>query len=134
MRDAKNDSHGCEMHGWIEHIQGAAGELAFAKCIGAYWNGSINKYGVGADVEDFDVRTRTEHDWCLIVRQNAPDDLKCVLVVGHAPILRVVGWMVASAAKQKQWLTTFTPGRELAYFVPQSALHPISTLPRREHA
>ena len=38
------DKHGFDSDGWGAHIEGAAGEMAAAKSLGLYWNGSINTF------------------------------------------------------------------------------------------
>lgn len=120
------DLHGYDgQSGWQTHCEGAAGELAAAKVLGRYWDGSVNTFRRGGDVGDVQVRTRSRHDYELIVRDRDRDDDAFVLVTGRAPEFRVVGWIRASAAKQPDWMRTHG-NRPPAYFVPHAALTPIT--------
>jgi len=104
------------------HCEGACGELALAKCFGVYWNGSINTFKRGGDVLGWEVRTRSQHDYDLIVRPRDNPDSIYWLVTGTAPSYRIHGWIKGSDAKQDGWMKTHG-GRAPAYFAPQSALH-----------
>jgi len=119
-------AHGLQGSGWTEHIDGAMGEMAFAKAVGFYWDGSVNTFRL-PDVAGVQIRTRSAHNWDLIVRPGDADDEKFVLVTGRPPKFRVHGWIMGGDAKQEQWLKSYA-NRRPAYFVPQDALEPIETL------
>jgi hypothetical protein len=108
---------------WRTHIEGAIGELAFAKALGRYWNGSINTYRRGGDVGAVQVRTRSRHSYELNVRTHDRDEDYFVLLTGQAPRLCLRGWIRGADAKRSEWLKDHG-GHGAAYFVPQAALHP----------
>jgi hypothetical protein len=123
------DKHGCKLDaGWQVHIEGACGEMAFAKGIGLYWDAGVDTFKA-PDVGLIQVRTRSKDYYELIVRKDDPDEI-FVLVTGTAPCYTIRGWMNGKDAKQEKWLKGHG-GREEAYFVPQSALSGINSLPRR---
>ena len=124
------DRHGFEGAGWNVHIEGACGELALAKVLGVYWDGSVDTFDA-PDVGRLQVRTRSEHDYELIVRPTDSDTSRWVLVTGRCPRYVVRGWISGQEAKRPQWLRTHG-GRPPAHFVPHAALHPISTLALEE--
>lgn len=122
------NAHGYEGDGWNINIEGAAGEVAVAKCIGAYWNGSIDTFKVGGDVSGIEVRTRSKRDYDLLVRPGDNNDALFVLVIGVCPNFDVIGWMIGRDAKQPRYLQDYGK-RPPAYFVPQSDLNSIESLP-----
>lgn len=108
------------------HVEGACGELAFARVCNRYWSGSVNTFGEGGDVGKVQVRTRSSHDYDLLVRPaDASDDTVFVLVTGLMPHYRVHGWVTGASARNPAWLKSYG-GRAEAYFVPQSRLTPIN--------
>lgn len=110
---------------WSIHIEGACGELAYAKATGQFWSGSVNTFRQGGDVGLTQVRTRSRDDYDLIVRERDNDDSVFVLVVGRCPNYRVVGSILAADAKARpEWVKTYG-GRPPAWFVPASGLRPI---------
>ena len=114
---------------WQAHIEGACGELAVAKVMGRYWGGGINTYKSGGDIDStgWEVRTRSSHDYDLIVRDDDDDERIFILVTGHAPDYRVHGWIRAADAKQHEWQKNYG-GHGLAYFVPHHALSEMGEL------
>ncbi|CAB4197130.1 hypothetical protein UFOVP1304_4 [uncultured Caudovirales phage] len=121
------DKHGASPGNWQVHIDGALGEIAVAKALDRFWSGSVNTFkaaDIGANIQ---VRTSQRHDSRLIVRHDDSDDDLFVLVTGIAPDYRVRGWISGADAKQDQWLAN-PHNREAAFFVPESALHPISSI------
>lgn len=126
LREGRADRHGANADaGWSLHIEGAAGEMAFAKVAGLYWQAPVGTFRRGGDVGDVQVRTRSTHTYELIVRESdRPDDV-FVLVTGRSPTFRVHGWIRARDAQRPEWLAGHG-GRPPAYFVPQSALVPLN--------
>jgi hypothetical protein len=121
------DKHGYVGDGWSLHVEGACGELAFAKALNVYWAGTVNVYkdaDVGANIQ---IRTRSKANYDLLIRSDDSDDEVFVLVTGTAPTFRVVGWILGRDAKQGCWEQTHG-NRPPAFFVPQSELRPISEL------
>ena len=127
IKKALPDKHGAPEIGWNLHIEGAAGELAVARALGRHWGGSINSFKSGDDVNGLQVRTRSNHDYELILRDDDADALRFVLVTGHAPNFTIRGWIMARAGKNPEWLQTHG-GRPPAFFVPHRALHEIAEL------
>jgi len=113
--------------GWNEHIEGAAGEMATAKALNVFWDGSVDTFK-RPDVGQLQIRTRTRHDWDLIVRKGDADDECFLLVTGTMPNFRVHGFLLGRDAKQETWLQSYA-GRTPAYFVPKEHLLPLSALP-----
>lgn len=117
---------------WSIHILGALGECAFAKATNRYWNGSVNTFKAGGDIGDcIQVRTRSQHSYDLIVRNDDKDEDVFVLVTGGPHDFKIHGWMPAKEAKQQKWLADYG-GHGEAYFVPASALRPLDPLVHKE--
>jgi hypothetical protein len=110
---------------WSLHIEGAAGEMVVAKVLGVHWEGTINTYKHGGDIGSaLQVRTRSRHDFDLIVRKDDRDEDEFVLVTGVAPRYQVHGYIRGRRAKDARWLQEHG-GREAAYFVPKAELEPL---------
>jgi hypothetical protein len=128
MRKGLPDKHGFDgLEGWTVHIEGAAGEMAVAKALGLFWNGSLNTFKTQADVQRLEVRTRSKHYYELLIRPNDDSDALFVLVTGRAPDFEVKGWIRGSEAKKQEWLQNHG-GRPPAYFVPHDALRQLDEL------
>lgn len=110
---------------WQTHLEGAIGELAFAKAMGRYWNGSVNTFRQNGDVGDVQIRARSLHHYDLIVRTHDRDGDYFVLLTGITPSFRVQGYILGANAKRPEWLKDHG-GHGNAYFVPQSALTPLT--------
>lgn len=128
MRNISAIKHGLRnQHGvmeggdWQIHIEGACGEMALAKALGLYWNGSVNTFKMGGDVGNFQVRTRSQHNYELLIRPDDPTDVIWWLVTGKAPRYIVQGWIQGIDAKHPDWLRAHG-GRPPAYFVPHNKL------------
>ena len=117
--------------GWSLHIEGACGELAAAKASGRYWPATIDSFKNGDDVSGFQVRTRSKHEWDLIIRDDDKDDRIFVLVTGQAPRYAVRGWIRARDGKKDEHVREHG-SRPSAWFVPQVALLPMETLPPKD--
>jgi hypothetical protein len=122
------DAHGLKTAGWSEHIEGACGEMAAAKALGIYWDGSINSFSRD-DLPGLQVRTRSQDHYDLIVRPSDSDDSTFLLVTGRCPHYTVHGWIKAADAKRPEYEQAHG-GRTPAYFVPRDALHSLDTLRR----
>lgn len=128
LNEGKRDKHGATADkAWSMHIEGAAGELAAAKALGIYWPATVGTYRDAPDLANLEVRTRSRHDYDLIIREDDPDETIYVLVTGRCPEFQVHGWLYAGEGKQEQWLQTYG-NRRPAWFVPQGALRPIEHL------
>jgi hypothetical protein len=130
MRRGLSDAYGLKDEpGWNLHVEGAAGELAFAKAASRYWGGSCNTFKAPDLDGKIQIRTRSGGVRnSLIVRPGDKNDELFVLVIGRAPEFVVSGWMLGSAAKQPEYLQQYG-GRPAAYFVPQDKLWPFPLTP-----
>lgn len=129
IRRGRKDAYGFKGDAWGVHIEGAGGELAVAKLVGAYWNACVrNPDELPGDVGNYEVRTPSRPNSRLIVHPQDPDDRPFVLVTGTMPNYTIHGYILGSDAKQQQWWEDPVGGRP-AYFVPQSALLPMSQEP-----
>lgn len=129
MRDKRTKGAGLTTAGWTEHCEGACGELALAKKLGLYWNGSIDTFSAN-DLPGLQVRTRSRPEYELIIRPQDSDDAIWVLLTGQSPEFWVRGWIRGREAKQKEWLRSYG-NRPEAYFVPTDRLHPVEELGRQ---
>lgn len=107
-----------------KHFEGACGELAYCKSRNLHWGGTVNSFK-GADVgPNTQVRTRSEHNYDLIVRTDDSDLDWFVLVTGRPPSYCVRGYIRGRDAKKPEWLSNYG-GHGQAWFVPQAALKDI---------
>jgi hypothetical protein len=123
MRAGHKPKHGFTGSTWDIHIEGACGEMALAKALGIYWNGSVNTFKAGGDVGNHQVRTRSKDTYDLIVRHDDRDDDIFWLVTGVAPVYNVVGHIKGRDAKQDRFRQSYG-GRPEAWFVPSQFLTP----------
>jgi hypothetical protein len=56
VRGGMADRHGFDGDGWGVHIEGALGEIAAAKALNIYWDGSVNTFKAD-DLAGIQVRT-----------------------------------------------------------------------------
>ena len=127
IRRGSADQHGFNGLGWSEHIEGACGEMAVSKLLGVYWDGGIDTFklpDIGSNVQ---VRTRSLHNYELIIRSNDSNDDIFVLVTGRCPSYRVWGYVLGREGKRQEYLQTHG-GRPAAYFVPHSRLSDINLM------
>lgn len=122
LRQQRPDRAGFRGDGWGVHIEGAAGEMAFAKAAGRYWGATVNTFRFGGDVGDIQVRTRSDPGYEMLIRPNDRNDDVFYLVTGRIPEFTVVGWIRGAEAKRPRWLAQHGD-RPAAYFVPHDALH-----------
>ena len=120
----RQDSTNQKRYDWHNHLEGACGELAVAKALGRYWDGSVDTFKK-PDVCGFQVRTALSHK-NLIIRPIDSGDDNFVLVTGNSPFYEIHGWIKGSEGKQdKFWRTDV---RAPAWFVPIEYLNPFETL------
>ena len=116
---------------WNIDIDGAQAEIAFAKRCNLLWvPGAAGKCDFGGGIE---VRSTIKHDNRMIfrVRDTEKEGWKkkrYVLVTGRFPTLWVRGWIRGEDAAQDKWWQDVGNGRPPAWFIPVSALLPISTI------
>lgn len=124
----RKDRHGCKGPGWDQHIEGAAGEMAVCAVMGLFWHPTVGTFkdaDIGTVVQ---VRTRSSHDYDLIIRDDDNEDHVYVLVTGQRGTYRVRGWIVGKDAKRDEWFGAKEKTREDCWWVPQNALVPMSEL------
>jgi hypothetical protein len=129
MLKGDRNAHGLngEDDSWDIDIEGACGECAAAQATGRHWAGSVDTYGVGDDVDGFQVRTRSKHWYDLNIRPNDDQGKIFVLVTGKAPVFRVHGWLLARDARRDCWWKAYS-NRPKAWFVPKEHLLPLNQL------
>lgn len=120
------DAHGFTGDGWSEHIEGACGEMAVAKSLNRYWDGSVNSFKAD-DLPGLQIRTRSQDHYDLIIRKSDRDESIFVLVTGRCPHYIVRGWIRAGDGKKPEYERDYA-GRVSAWFVPQTALRPMGEL------
>jgi hypothetical protein len=115
---------------WRTHCEGACGEVAVAKVLNLFWDGSIDTFhgSLGSDVGHFHVRTRSEHGYELNIRDDDKDDEAYILATGLAPDFVVRGWQYARLCKQPEFLKDHGHRGHPAYFYPQHLLRELAEL------
>ncbi len=133
-RQIQNERRGAkDRYGYNEtdplkvNINSCAAEMATAKGINQYWTGilgDIHAPDVGLGVQ---VRQSVSGP-SLILHPADSDAHAFVLALGEGDTFDLKGWILGAAGKvQEYWKDPQRTGR-FAYFVPQSALRPISDL------
>lgn len=136
MRDGEN-RHGMEEEDrWWTAIEGACGEIAFAKAYGLYFHAGVDqsKKDMRSDVAGYDVKTMSVLWYQLRIR---PDEAKLprwyALVCGAAPTFQVHGCFYGPDVLQHpDWLKDLpskdpkAKKRPPAYLVPMAALRPVT--------
>lgn len=120
------DAYNFNGNGYDVHVLGAIGEYVVARTLGIFWSGpgTLRASDVGRHIQ---VRTRSRHDYELIVHPNDEDDAPFVLVTGQGLDYVVHGWIMGRDGKQREWWNDPARGRP-AYFVPHTALRAMEEL------
>jgi hypothetical protein len=111
------------------HLLGAAGEMAVASYLGLkhhLYQETEAKRG-SCDLPGIDVKTRSRHSYDLIVQKNEHPDKKFVLVTIQDKKTVIHGWIRGKDAMKQEYWSDPAGGRP-AYFVPKTALQPMSAL------
>ena len=111
------------------HLLGAAGEMAVASYLGlkhCLYQETEAKRG-SCDLPGIDVKTRSKAAYDLIVQKNESPEKKYVLVTIEDKKTIIHGWIGGKDAMRPQYWADPARGRP-AYFVPKTALSPMSTL------
>jgi len=123
LKAGLRDRHGINPEdGWRVHVEGACGELAVAKFLGMYWDGSVDTFKSIPDLGPVEIRTRSKHTYDLIVRKDDDPSKVFIHVTGRVPEFRIHGWLRGSGAQREEWWRNHG-GREWAWFAPATALH-----------
>jgi hypothetical protein len=111
------------------HLLGAAGEMAVASYLGLkdYLYQETEAKRGSCDLPGIDVKTRSRHSYDLIVQKNESPNKKFVLVTIEDKKTVIHGWIDGKNAMKKEYWSDPARGRP-AYFVPKTALRPMSTL------
>lgn len=119
VRGLKDSVYKDDLASWGTHIEAAGAEMAVAKALGLYWDGSVN-VGKREDLP----RTGLEVRWNQNPERTSckvkPTDTGIVIAVrGSSPAYELLGWIKAEEARRQEWLARGTPP---AYLAPHSAL------------
>lgn len=108
--------------GWANEIEAACAELAVARMSNRYWTGIQFPTGAaGADVgHNIDVRWTDRDDGRLLVKDWDDPAHIYVLVLGRAPLMRIVGYIRGEDAKVDRYWDESLP--RPCFAVPQSEL------------
>jgi len=129
IRKGSSPTHGLKPgpEEWGIDIEGSMYEYAAAKELGVFWKG-LEGPGKVEDIGGYHVRGSRHLNGHLTLHKSDPDGVKFLLVTGEKGHYIVRGWMTSTEGKNddKYWKTSphGKPVR-LAYFVPQSDLHPL---------
>ena len=111
------------------HLLGAAGEVAVASYLGMkehLFKETEARRG-SDDLPGIDVKTRSKHQYDLIVQKNEDACKKFVLVTIESQKTFLHGWCYGHEAMKEEFWADPAHGRP-AYFVPKEALSPMETL------
>lgn len=106
--------------GWHIDIESSCAELAAAKALDLYWNGSVNTFKL-PDLSKLQIRYTNRKNGRLIIREGDKDSEVFLLVTGETPNYTIVGFIKGCDAKKDEWKDDPNNAME-AWFVPQSAL------------
>lgn len=112
------------------HLLGAAGELAVADRLSLrqfLYQETTAVRGSCDLPPNIDIKTRARHWHDLICQLDERPGKILVLVTMQDKLTFIHGWIKSCDAMQEQWRKDPAVGRP-AYFVPQSALSPLSSL------
>ena len=122
MNSSKNN-HGFVGHGWEENMEGACAELAAAKVLNVYWDGSNGTYKLPDLSGSMQVRWTPYENGKLIVRPADDEYCKYVLVTGKCPNYTIRGYIQGVSAKNESFLDNLgDSSRPAVYAIPQSSL------------
>ena len=111
------------------HLLGAAGEVAVASYLGMkehLFKETEARRG-SDDLPGIDVKTRSRHQYDLIVQKNENACKKFVLVTIESQKTFLHGWCYGRDAMKEEFWADPARGRP-AYFVPKEALSPMESL------
>jgi hypothetical protein len=107
---------------WGSDIESACAEMAVAKALKIYWDGSVNTYSA-PDVGVFQVRHTPILHGKLIIRPKDSDAETFIFIVGSSPDFEIIGYMTGKEAKQDKYLSD-PHGKAPCWMVPQGELTP----------
>ncbi len=116
--------------GWQIDIEGALGEMAWAKASNMYWSGAKGYRERGkiiSDVNNDEVRTTPLSYGRLILHEKDSDHKAFILLTGSDGNYIIRGYIKGINGKREKFWKDPVGGRP-AYFVPQYELNPIHEL------
>jgi len=120
---ADSNKYGNERPTYEVHLDGVLGELSFAKLMGMYWTGMGDSYQEDSDVANYQVRSTTYSNGCLIIRPNEghEHDPWVLMIAEGNRKYRLAGWCYGWRGRQDKYRRE-PGGRPWAFFVPQPEL------------
>lgn len=127
LKRKRPQTYGSVNKPWDIDIESAAAEMAVAKGLGVYWTAVAGRpENLPGDCGQYQVRSTTRENGCLILHDRDADDDVFVLVTGQVPMFTLRGWIRGAEGKNPLYLSP-GDGRP-AYFVPQHALMTLESL------
>lgn len=105
-----------------KHVQGATGEIAFARWAGLPFRCHTGRYAGTSDVGKVQVRAVDRSDYRLRVYPSDPGDMAVLLVLVKPTYCEMRGWIRAGAAKRPEWQEDPHGAGWRGFFVPTEAL------------
>lgn len=114
--------------GWHTDIEGACAEVATAKYLNIYWDGSVDTFKL-PDVGNFQVKHTQHPGGSLIFRKELDPSYFYILVTGSRPLYTLRGFMLGEKCMKDEYLSNpnNTKNGE-AFFFPQNKLWDIGYL------
>ena len=111
------------------HLLGAAGEMAVASYLGMKHElyKEVEAKRGSYDLPGIDIKTRSKHQYDLIVQKDELPEKKYVMVTIEHKTTLLHGWIYGGEAMKEKFWADPARGRT-AYFVPKENLHPMETL------
>lgn len=115
---------------WQKCITGAAAEMAASKYLGVYWAGSLGDLGA-SDVGGYQTKVNNNqyYDDMRIQRRNGPGVYIHMLSHEYLPRFVICGWLAWPDPRREDWWGEKAKKGQPAFFVPRSAVRPMSELP-----
>lgn len=118
--------------GWHTDIEGACAEVAVAKHLNIFWDGSINTFKL-PDVGEFQVKHTQYGNGSLIIRKEHDPGFFYILVTGTHPIFTIQGFILGGEGKKDEYLSNPNNTKDgEAFFVPQKVLTDVDDLKVRK--
>jgi hypothetical protein len=123
---------GSDVRGFRLHVEGARGEIAFARMLGvdvlADWVDFVNcdLASTTGDVAGWEIRATAYRTGCLIIRpRDKPEPRYALLTTdGRRLAYRAAGWITGGDARRPEWWRNLDGFGPYAWCVPQTALCP----------
>ena len=129
---------GTILDGVYNNILGAPGEAAVAMHLNVFWDGNPQRFKA-PDVGKYQVRTNGKEWGDLILRRNdkdKPEDLFVLVIATYMPEFWLMGWLRGEEGMRPEYWRSGSPrrpGEAMAWYVPQTKLHPMCDLYEYHH-